>query len=286
MDLKSFSRILAGCLFLPTVPLSAQAHYHQVTPQIIQQRLDLYKGNDTIREAALVKLFLEAGCPTVSLSEQPVARSKQPNVICVLPGTTLKTIVVGAHFDHVTTGEGIADNWSGASLLPSLFQSLASSPRKHTFIFVGFTSEEDGMVGSAFYVKHLAKDQLVNIAAMINLDTLGLGSTEVWVSQSDPLLVNGLVVVARNLKLPLVGMNVNGFGVSDEESFIAKKICTKTVHSVTSETAHVLHSRADNPTAIHFFDYYETYQLLAAYLALFDQVDIPSAHNCKVVPLR
>ena len=286
MNHKAVYLILTVCFFLYAVPLFAQANYYQVTPQIIQQRLDLYKGNDTIREAALAKLFVEAGCPTASLSEQPVTRSKQPNVICVLPGTTQTTIVVGAHFDHVKAGEGIADNWSGASLLPSLLQSLAGSPRKHTFVFVGFTEEEDGMVGSEFYVKHLTKDQLANVQAMINLDTLGLSSTEVWVSQSDPLLVNDLFRVARHLKLPLMGMNVNGFGVSDEESFIAKKICTMTVHSVTNETAHVLHSRSDNPTAIRFSDYYETYQLLASYLALFDEVEIPSAHSCKVVPLR
>ena len=35
----------------------------------IQQRLDLYKGNDSIREAALLKLFTEAGCQTANLSE-------------------------------------------------------------------------------------------------------------------------------------------------------------------------------------------------------------------------
>ncbi len=90
-------------------------------------------------------------------------------------------------------------------MLASLFQSLTDSPRKHTFVFVGFTGEEEGLVGSAFYVKHLAKDQLANIEAMINLDTLGLSSTEVWVSQSDPLLVNRLAAIARSLKLPISG---------------------------------------------------------------------------------
>src|ERR1700761_1200968 len=286
MNLADLSRVLAGLTFLSAASLVAQVSYVQVTPTVIHQRLDLYKGNDTTREAALARLFSEAGCSTGSLSEQRVPGRKQPNVICVLPGTTQSMIVVGGHFDHIAEGQGIADNWSGASLLPSLFQSLASSPRKHTFVFVGFTGEEDGMVGSAFYVNHLSKDQLLNIEAMINLDTLGLGSTEVWVSQSDPLLVNALGVVAQHLKLPITGMNINGFGVSDEESFIAKKICTMTVHSVTNETAHVLHSRSDNPTAIRFSDYYETYQLLASYLTLLDEVEIPSTHSCKVLPLR
>ena len=104
-----------------------------------------------------------------------------------LPGSTPQVIVVGAHFDHVSEGDGVVDNWSGASLLPSLFQSLMGSARKHTFIFVAFTGEEEGLLGSAFYVKQLSKDQLSNIEAMINLDSLGLGPTEVWVSQSGNL---------------------------------------------------------------------------------------------------
>ena len=170
-------------------------------------------------------------------------------------------------------------------MLPSLFQSLAGSPRKHTFVFVGFTGEEEGLVGSAFYVKHLAKDQLANIEAMINFDTLGLGPTEVWVSQSDPLLVNRLVAIARTLKMSITGMNVNGVGRSDEESFIGKGVCTITVHSVTPETLHVLHSSSDNPTAIRFSDYYDTYRLLASYLAVLDTVDAPASKVCKIKPL-
>jgi Zn-dependent M28 family amino/carboxypeptidase len=285
MNLADLSRVLAALTFLSAASLVAQVSYVQVTPTVIQQRLDLYKGNDTTREAALVRMFSEAGCSTGSLSEQRVAGRKQPNVICVLPGTTQSMIVVGGHFDHIAEGQGIADNWSGASLLPSLFQSLAGSPRKHTFVFVGFSGEEEGLVGSAFYVKQLAKDQLASIEAMINLDTLGLGPTEVWVSQSDPLLVNRLVAIARSIKLPITGMNVNGVGRSDEESFIQKGVCTITVHSVTPETLHVLHSSSDNPTAIRFSDYYDTYRLLASYLAVLDTVDAPVSKGCKIKPL-
>jgi Zn-dependent M28 family amino/carboxypeptidase len=285
MNLTRLSRVLTGFVFLSAASLIAQVRYMQMTPATIQARLDLYHGNDTSREAALVKLFADAGCSTASLSEQPVPSRKQPNVICVLPGTTEATIVVGAHFDHVDAGEGIADNWSGASLLPSLFQSLNNSPRKHTFVFIGFTGEEEGLVGSAFYVKHLTKDQLANIEAMINLDTLGLSSTEVWVSQSDPLLVNRLAAIARTLKLPITGMNVDGFGKSDEESFIEKRVCTITIHSVTPGTTHVLHSSWDNPTAIHFSDYYDTYRLLASYLAVLDTVEAPTSNGCKIKPL-
>jgi Zn-dependent M28 family amino/carboxypeptidase len=265
--------------------LGAQTRYTLLGEQTIQQRLNLYKGDDSARQAALLELFTEAGCQTANLSKQPVPHRRQPNIICVLPGSTPEIIVVGAHFDHVSQGDGIVDNWSGASLLPSLFQSLVGSPRKHTFIFVAFTGEEEELRGSAFYVKQLPKDRLSKIEAMINLDTLGLGPTEVWVSQSDPLLVNRLVVVARSLNVPITGMNVNGFGRSDEESFIREKVCTITVHSVTPQTAHVLHSRDDNPAAIRFHDYYDTYRLLAPYLAAMDTVAAPPANNCNVKPL-
>ena len=60
--------------------------------------------------------------------------------------------------------------------------------------------------------------------------------------------------------------NVDGFGESDEESFIRKKVCTVTIHSVTSETAH-------------------TYHLLAAYLAVLDAQLVSDGHVCKAKPI-
>jgi len=62
MNLTGLSRVLTGLAFLSAAILVAQARYVQMAPAIIQQGLDLYKGNDTTREAALVRLFSEAGC--------------------------------------------------------------------------------------------------------------------------------------------------------------------------------------------------------------------------------
>lgn len=271
---------------LASLPLHAQVKYSLVPRETLQRRLALYKGNDTRREAALKELFVEAGCPAGNLSEQPVPGRKQPNVVCTLPGSSADTIIVGAHFDHVADGDGVVDNWSGASLLPSLVQSLFALPHRHTFVFIGFTGEEEGLIGSSFYAKQLSKEQLARIEAMVNLDTLALGPTKVWVSQSDPRLVNALAGVAQLMKLPIGGMNINSFGESDEESFIAQHVCTITVHTLTPETIHVLHRPDDNPSAVKFNDYYDTFHLLAAYLAVLDAQLTADGHVCDIKPVE
>ena len=55
--------------------------------------------------------------------------------------------------------------------------SLKDRTRKHTFIFVGFTAEEHGLVGSAYYVAHMGQADVERTRAMVNLDTLALGPT-------------------------------------------------------------------------------------------------------------
>src|ERR1700682_2496581 len=116
--------------------------YKPVAREIVEARLGRYTGNNKQREATLKKMFAEAGCDDQHLSEQPVKGSKQPNVICLLPGSSDRVIIVGAHFDRVSQGDGVVDNWSGASLLPSLYEAVKTESRKHTYIFVGFTDEE------------------------------------------------------------------------------------------------------------------------------------------------
>lgn len=251
-------------------PAVGQLHFGTVKSGVVEQRLKSYKGNDNEREATVRSFFQSVGCSEGRLVEQPVKGSKVPNVICTLPGRSDSVIVVGAHYDHVDEGDGVIDNWSGASMLPSLYQTVKAEPRTHTFVFVAFAGEEKGLLGSRFYVNGLSLDQVKKIDAMVNMDTLGLGPTEVWASRSDPKLVRALDGLAQALKLPLTAVNVDEVGESDEESFVNHKVSTITIHSLTQKTLPILHSRKDNYSAVHFDDYYDTYRLLSGYLVLLD----------------
>jgi putative aminopeptidase FrvX len=247
--------------------------YKPVSREAVEARLGRYAGNDHQREATLKQMFGEAGCDEQHVSEQPVKGSKQPNVICVLPGSSDKVIIVGAHFDHIPRGDGVVDNWSGASLLPSLYESLKIAPRKHTFIFIGFTDEEQGEVGSNFYVRQMTKEQVAATDAMVNMDTLGLAPTEVWASHSDKRLNGAIASVAKQLHVPVSGMNVEQIGSTDSEQFAARKIPSITIHSLTQESwnSRILHTSKDKLSAMKLDDYYESYCLIAAYVAFLDQ---------------
>ena len=71
-------------------------------------------------------------------------------MICGLAGSGEhpRKIIVGVHFDSVG-GDGIIDNWSGAVLLPTLFEFTRDTQRRHAFEFVGFAAEEKGVLGSS-----------------------------------------------------------------------------------------------------------------------------------------
>ncbi|PTM57650.1 M20/M25/M40 family metallo-hydrolase [Desmospora activa] len=88
-----------------------------------------------------------------------------------------KTIVVGAHYDSVQGSPGANDNASGSATLLELAQVLSKEKLHHDVRVIFFGAEEIGLVGSARYVQSLDADQLDNIAAMINLDMVGVGDT-------------------------------------------------------------------------------------------------------------
>jgi putative aminopeptidase FrvX len=254
--------------------------YKPVSREVVEGRLKRYTGNNRQREATLKEIFAEAGCVGQHLSEQPVKGSKLPNIICLLPGSSDKAIIVGAHFDRVSEGDGVVDNWSGASMLPSLYEAVKIEPRKHTYIFIGFTDEEPGEVGSRFYVQQMTREQVEAIDAMVNMDTLGLAPTEVWTSHSDKRLISALAYIAKKLNLPLTGVDVEQVGSTDAEQFAERQIPRITIHSLTQQSwnAHILHTSKDRISAMRLDDYYQTYNLLAAYVALLDQLaSVPAA---------
>jgi Peptidase family M28 len=286
---RQFYRYLAGGLIACiacAAPFSAQnparIRFRLQTREVVEGRLKSFSTKNGEREALIRTWFAQSGCKDANLSEQALDRKLPPNVICVLPGETQQVIVVGAHTDKVDSfGDGVIDNWTGAVLLPALLYSLSAQPRHHTLIFVGFSGEEEGLVGSQYYVDHLTKGQRTHIEAMVNFDSLGLGPTEVWASHADKVLLDALASVAAASKLPVTTMNVDNLGTADSESFARYQIRRITLHSVTEKTWPILHSPFDKMAAVKMNDYFDSYKLIAEYLAFLDDALKPAAAKAE-----
>jgi Peptidase family M28 len=265
----TYCQVLSILLLAPGLAEAALIEIQAVPGETIEQRLRRFSKSNWTRERELRKLFEEAGCGADQVSEQSVTPKDPPNVACRLPGTTDSTIIVGAHSDLRGGGQGVLDDWSGAALLASLFLTLQTAFRQHTFIFVGFTGEEHHMEGSRFYVRQLSAEQAVKIRAMVNLDCIGAGSTAVWTRHADPKLLAILYQVAREERSVIRNVDLVRM-YDDAVQFRKRGIPTVSIHSLTGTTLHVLHSRRDNLSVIDPDQYEATYRLIAGYLARLD----------------
>jgi hypothetical protein len=181
---------------------------------------------------------------TISLTTQ-IVRNETPayNVVGMLEGSDplLKNevIVIGAHYDHLGRGgegtgslaprsgeihHGADDNASGTAGVLELARLFsAQKPRpKRTLVFMAFGGEEEGLLGSNYYVNHPLLP-LANTVAMINMDMIG--------RMKDSRLVIGGVGTAKEWrdlmsseKTFQLTLNEDGFGPSDHSSFYSKQI--------------------------------------------------------------
>jgi hypothetical protein len=93
-------RIAGGVLALAWA-LSGQnvaVPYDTVKADEINRRLGDYENTNSKREQELRSLFEEAGCSGERLREQALKHSRNPNLICVLPGQTDSKINCGRSF--------------------------------------------------------------------------------------------------------------------------------------------------------------------------------------------
>src|SRR5919112_4169999 len=180
--------------------------------------------------------------------EAPVAQHahvgglRAKNVIGLLPGRDPvlrnETVIVGAHYDHLGLGgfgsldpdstgkvhNGADDNASGAAMLLQIAKRLAHSPPARTVLFIAFSGEELGLLGSAYYVKQPIYPLSTTIA-MINLDMVGRlrnGRLIVYgtrTAKEFPPLLDSLNWYA-GFDMKAQG---DGYGPSDHSSFYATK---------------------------------------------------------------
>ncbi len=172
--------------------------------------------------------------------------SETRNIVAYLPATnaaaTAEWVVVGAHYDHLGTGgagsssriqdtvgvhPGADDNASGVAAIIEMAGKLAAqkSALKRSVIFVAFTGEEMGLLGSKYFVAN-PPVTIGSISAMFNLDMVGRPNEEKRVS------INGTGTAAEMdsiLSLMKPGKltwsrSPEGYGPSDHASFYSAGI--------------------------------------------------------------
>lgn len=165
------------------------------------------------------------------------------NVMALLEGSDPaardEVIVIGAHYDHLGMGgagslapgenaihNGADDNASGVAALLRVAEQLAYGARlPRSILFIAFTGEESGLLGSAFF----ARQPTIGIdraRAMLNMDMVGR-------LESDPLIVYGIgtaaewraIVEAEAERADVdVVLQPDGIGPSDHTSFYLRDI--------------------------------------------------------------
>ena len=90
-------------------------------------------------------------------------------------GDPNNVIVVGAHLDSVARGPGINDNGSGSATILEVAETLAAQGRdvRNKLRFIWFSAEEEGLLGSRYYVSQLSTADRAKIRLNLNFDMIG-----------------------------------------------------------------------------------------------------------------
>ncbi len=249
--------------------VASPAQRVQFTPAekaAVLERMKAIPETNRDRASKLKELFSDAGCNGNALTEQKVEGVDVPNIICRLGTDESDMVIVGAHYDRNSSAQRPLDNWSGAAILPALYQSLKSRKRSHSFVFVAFADSGAHPVGAEFYVNHLTRTRLDRAEAMINVDALGLSPTKVWSAHSDKDLVHSLIIMVYALKLSASQIDIAAAGATDSDPFAEHHIPQITIHSLTQQNVATGATTQFRPN-----NYYDTYRLLCGYLAYLDQ---------------
>jgi hypothetical protein len=176
-------------------------------------------------------------------AELAFTESTTSNVIGFVPGTdpVLKNefLVVGGHYDHIGMGDenslhssrepivhpGADDNASGTAGVIELARRFAANPTPRSVLFMTYSGEEKGLLGSKHWTTTPTKP-LESIVAMINMDMIGrlkdnklnvqgTGTSPSW---------DSVIIRAKAGTNFVVSTTADGFGPSDHSSFFAKNI--------------------------------------------------------------
>src|SRR5450759_730647 len=234
-------------------------HIEFLSSDRLEGRLACTPGNDSAA-AYLARRYRSLGLtelapgylqPFDALSAQDAHMGRtQPrptqNVVALLrgrdPALRDEYIVIGAHFDHLGRSpmfatdpeagdairNGADDNASGTAAVIDLARLLKANPPRRSVIFVNFSAEELGVLGSSWFVNH-PPVPIERMVAMFNFDMVGrLRNDKLIVyGTSTATELKGIVdsanAVAGSVMFRISGGG-DGYGPSDQSSFYAKDI--------------------------------------------------------------
>ncbi len=133
------------------------------------------------------------------------------NVIAVIPGTDKKDeyVIISSHYDHLgIRGKeiyyGADDDGSGTCGVMQLAEAFIKAkddghgPRR-TMVFINFSGEEKGLLGSEFFTDHPSQN-LTNVTADLNIDMIGRIDPKIKTDSTNYLYIIGDDKLSSDLK--------------------------------------------------------------------------------------
>ncbi len=169
--------------------------------------------------------------------EQNDSTTTGRNVLGYINNNAENTIVIGAHYDHLGQGgagslhrgeqavhNGADDNASGVAVMLNLAGKLKESNTNNNYLFMAFSGEEIGLLGSNYFVKN-ATIPTDKINYMLNMDMVGRlkadSTLAVYGVGTSPILKQ--TVTSTNTNFNLI-QTESGVGPSDHTSFYLSDI--------------------------------------------------------------
>ena len=173
--------------------------------------------------------------------DQKGTKSSVKNIIGIIPGVDQKwsdeSVVICAHYDHLGFGwpggntanagkihPGADDNASGVAVMLEMAELLGKTLKpQRTIVFVAFTNEEEGCVGSKYYVYAMKRFPAKKAIGVLNFDAVGrLGGKKLLVLSSNSAREWRFIFMGAGYVTGVESeMVTQDFDASDERSFLA-----------------------------------------------------------------
>ncbi|MGB1307737.1 MAG: M28 family peptidase [Oceanihabitans sp.] len=128
----------------------------------------------------ITQRYSDLGYTDVVIQTFPYSQSgTSNNIIVTKTGTTYpnKYIILDAHYDTIN-GTGTNDNGSGTALLLEVARLLLNVETEYSIKLIHFSGEENGLIGSSYYVNNTVNTENLDIKLVFNIDQVGGTSGE------------------------------------------------------------------------------------------------------------